>query len=160
MVDLMGTGAYDGVSASGDATLRLIAREDVAPVDYGADAELCRRVRRPEEQVVQHRRRRRLRRSARPRAEPVRVPQRRPAQGQQQLGGDLGRHSPAGKLSIYDNPIFIADAAVYLKATQPDLGIENPYALDEKQFDAAVDLLKEQRPEIAKYWTAPTYATR
>ena len=34
MVDLMATGAYDGVSASGDATLRLIARGDVAPVNF------------------------------------------------------------------------------------------------------------------------------
>ena len=29
--------------------------------------------------------------------------------------------------------------------TKPDLGITNPYALDETQFDAAVDLLKQQR---------------
>ena len=34
MVDLMATGAYDGVSASGDATLRLIAKGDVAPVNF------------------------------------------------------------------------------------------------------------------------------
>ena len=34
MVQLMKTGQYDGVSASGDATLRLIAGGDVAPVDF------------------------------------------------------------------------------------------------------------------------------
>ena len=28
-----------------------------------------------------------------------------------------------GKISVYDDPIYIADAAVYLKAHQPDLGI-------------------------------------
>ncbi|MDX6684508.1 MAG: putative spermidine/putrescine transport system substrate-binding protein, partial [Baekduia sp.] len=33
MVTLMRTGRYDGVSASGDATLRLIAGGDVAPVN-------------------------------------------------------------------------------------------------------------------------------
>src|SRR3982750_4187480 len=33
MVTLMRTGQYDGVSASGDATLRLIAGGDVAPVN-------------------------------------------------------------------------------------------------------------------------------
>jgi len=33
MVTLMRTGQYDGVSASGDATLRLIAAGDVAPVN-------------------------------------------------------------------------------------------------------------------------------
>ena len=36
MVQLMKTGQYDGVSASGDATLRLIAGGDVAPVDFNA----------------------------------------------------------------------------------------------------------------------------
>ena len=49
-------------------------------------------------------------------------------------------------------PIFIADAAVYLKATQPDLNITNPYELDDDQFNAAVDLLKQQRPNIGEYW--------
>jgi putative spermidine/putrescine transport system substrate-binding protein len=57
-----------------------------------------------------------------------------------------------GKLSVYDDSIFIADAAVYLKATQPDLGIDNPYELDEKQFDAAVALLKKQAPEVSDFW--------
>ena len=52
-----------------------------------------------------------------------------------------------GKLSIYDDSIFIADAALYLKATQPDLGIDDPYELNEDQFNAAVDLLKQQRAE-------------
>ena len=63
-----------------------------------------------------------------------------------------------GKLSIYDNQIFIADAAMYLKATQPDLNITNPYELDEDQFNAAIDLLKQQRPNIGKYWDGVTYA--
>ncbi|HEX9550110.1 MAG TPA: ABC transporter substrate-binding protein [Candidatus Limnocylindrales bacterium] len=58
----------------------------------------------------------------------------------------------AGKISVYDAPIYIADAAVVLMATQPDLGIRNPYALDETQFAAAVDLLKKQKPAIGQYW--------
>ena len=58
----------------------------------------------------------------------------------------------AGKISVYDAPIYIADAAVVLMATQPDLGIKNPYALDETQFAAAVDLLKKQKPAIGQYW--------
>ena len=37
--------------------------------------------------------------------------------------------------------------------TQPDLGIENPYALDEDQLAAAVDLLKEQREHVGEYWS-------
>ena len=50
-------------------------------------------------------------------------------------------------MTAYDSPIYIADAAVYLMAHSPELGIENPYALDEEQLAAAVDLLKEQRAE-------------
>ena len=58
----------------------------------------------------------------------------------------LDADSPyAGKIAAYDSPIYIADAALYLMDTQPDLGIENPYALDQDQFDAAIDLLKEQK---------------
>lgn len=59
----------------------------------------------------------------------------------------------AGKVSVYDAPIYIADAAVYLMATKPDLKITNPYALDDKQFTAAVDLLKGQKPLVGQYWT-------
>ena len=57
-----------------------------------------------------------------------------------------------GKVTAYDSPIYIADAAMYLMAHQPDLGIKNPYALDQKQFDAAVKLLKEQKPNVSEYW--------
>ena len=58
----------------------------------------------------------------------------------------------AGKVSVYDAPIYIADAAVVLMDTNPELGIKNPYALDETQFQAAVDLLKAQKPAIGQYW--------
>ena len=58
-----------------------------------------------------------------------------------------------GKVTAYDAPIYIADAALYLMKTQPDLGIKNPYALDQKQFDAAVALLKQQKAIIGEYWS-------
>jgi putative spermidine/putrescine transport system substrate-binding protein len=58
-----------------------------------------------------------------------------------------------GKVTAYDSPIYIADAAVYLMAHEPDLGITNPYALDEDQLAAAVDLLKDQRTNIGEYWS-------
>jgi putative spermidine/putrescine transport system substrate-binding protein len=58
-----------------------------------------------------------------------------------------------GKVTAYDSPIYIADAAVYLMATKPELGITNPYALDEDQLAAAVDLLKAQRENIGEYWS-------
>jgi putative spermidine/putrescine transport system substrate-binding protein len=57
------------------------------------------------------------------------------------------------KVSVYDAPIYIADAAVVLMHDKPDLGITNPYALDETQFAAAIALLQQQRPTIAQYWT-------
>lgn len=57
-----------------------------------------------------------------------------------------------GKVSVPNNPIQIADAALYLQTAQPDLGIKDPYELTKPQFDAAVQLLKQQRPLIKKYW--------
>jgi putative spermidine/putrescine transport system substrate-binding protein len=56
------------------------------------------------------------------------------------------------KVSIYDAPIYIADAAVVLMKTKPDLKITNPYALDDTQFAAAVDLLKAQKPAVTQRW--------
>jgi len=57
-----------------------------------------------------------------------------------------------GEITVPDNPIQIADAALYLSKHQPSLGITDPYELTEKQLDAAVNLLKQQRPLIKKYW--------
>ena len=58
-----------------------------------------------------------------------------------------------GKVTVPDNPIQIADAALYLSKTQPSLGITDPYALTDKQLTAAADLLSKQRPLIRKYWS-------
>ena len=60
--------------------------------------------------------------------------------------------SNKGRVQAYDGAIYVADAALYLRATQPDLGIEDPYALTQKQFDAALDLLRQQRELIGRYW--------
>ena len=56
------------------------------------------------------------------------------------------------KVSIYDAPIYIADAAVVLMKTNPTLGIKNPYALDDAQFEAAINLLKQQKPAVTQRW--------
>jgi len=56
------------------------------------------------------------------------------------------------KVSVYDAPIYIADAAVVLMKTKPDLKITNPYALDDTQFAAAIDLLKQQKPAVTQRW--------
>jgi putative spermidine/putrescine transport system substrate-binding protein len=57
-----------------------------------------------------------------------------------------------GEVTVPDNPIQIADAALYLSRTRPELGIRDPYELTSDQLDAAVSLLREQRPLIKKYW--------
>lgn len=60
--------------------------------------------------------------------------------------------SNSGRVQAYDGAIYIADAALYLKATRPDLGIEDPYALNRDQFTAALDLLRGQRQLVGRYW--------
>jgi putative spermidine/putrescine transport system substrate-binding protein len=58
-----------------------------------------------------------------------------------------------GQITIPDNAIQIADAALYLMKTKSDLGITDPYELTQPQFDAAVKLLKKQRPLLKKHWS-------
>lgn len=58
----------------------------------------------------------------------------------------------AGRVQAFDGPIHIADAALFLKFHNPELGIEDPYALSQEQFDAAIALLKEQRALVGRYW--------
>lgn len=58
-----------------------------------------------------------------------------------------------GKLSILDTPMHFADAAVYLMKSNPELGITNPYALDETQFAAARELVLEQELSVGEYWS-------
>ena len=154
MVTLMRTGEYDGVSASGDASLRLIAAGDVAPVNL----ELIPNY----ENVFEG-----LKNQPHNTVDGISygVPHGRGA-NLLQYRTDVVKPAPdswavvwdkadpyKGKVTAYDSPIYIADAAVYLKATQPDLGIEDPYELDQKQFDAAVELLKQQRENIGEYWS-------
>jgi putative spermidine/putrescine transport system substrate-binding protein len=58
----------------------------------------------------------------------------------------------SGLITIPDNAIQIADAALYLSKTKPSLNITDPFELNKTQFDATVALLKQQRPLIKKYW--------
>ena len=60
--------------------------------------------------------------------------------------------SNKGRVQAYDGPIYLADAALYLKFHNPELGIDNPYDLNQEQFDAVVALLTEQRALISRYW--------
>ena len=154
MVTLMRTGNYDGVSASGDATLRLIAGGDVAPVntdlvpnykDVYASLK-NREFNSVDGQMygIPHGRGANLLMWDKKSVKPAPT-------SWSAVFDDASKY--AGKVTAYDNPIYIADAALYLKNHKPDLGITNPYELDQKQFDAAIDLLKQQRKNIGEYWS-------
>lgn len=57
-----------------------------------------------------------------------------------------------GRVQAYDGPIAIADAAMFLMAHKPDLGITNPYELNEDQYAAALELATGQRQLVSRYW--------
>ena len=154
MVSLMSTGQYDGVSASGNATLRLMAGGTAAPINvnlltnyadinpslkdqpyntyqgvhYGVPHGWGANLLMWRTDVV------------------------KPAPDS--WGAVFDPNSPyKGHITAYDDPIYIADAALYLKSTRPDLNITDPYELDNTQFQAAVSLLKVQRTVIGQYWS-------
>ncbi|MDP9143523.1 MAG: ABC transporter substrate-binding protein, partial [Actinomycetota bacterium] len=154
-VDLMRTGQYDGVSASGNASLQLVAGDDVDPVNldlipnYETVFEDLKD--QPYNTVdgvnygVPHGRGANLLIWRTDAVQPD------PTSWSAILDpAEAAKYK--GKLSVYDDPVYIADAAVYLKTHQPDLGIEDPYELDDEQFNAAVDLLKQQQPNVGEYW--------
>jgi spermidine/putrescine-binding protein len=154
MVTLMKTGQYDAVSASGDASLRLIAGGTVAPVNTSlvpnyADVFSGLKMK-PWNSVdgasygIPHGRGANLLMWRTDKVKPA----------PDSWGMVFDPNSPyKGKVTAYDSPIYIADAALYLMATQPNLGIKDPYALDQKQFDAAVSLLKQQKTIVGEYWS-------
>jgi putative spermidine/putrescine transport system substrate-binding protein len=154
MVQLMKSGQYDAVSASGDASLRLVAGGDVAP--FNTDLV-------PNYKDVFDALKLKPWNSVNGKA--YGIPHGRGANllmwrtdvvktAPDSWGVVFDPNSPyKGKVTAYDSPIYIADAALYLKATKPDLGITNPYELDDKQFQASVDLLKQQAGIVGEYWS-------
>ena len=60
--------------------------------------------------------------------------------------------SNKGRVQAFDGPIYIADAALYLMNKNPALGIKDPYELTEEQYKAALDLLRGQRKLVGRYW--------
>ncbi|MBL0452388.1 ABC transporter substrate-binding protein [Aeromonas veronii] len=60
--------------------------------------------------------------------------------------------SNKGRVQAFDGPIHIADAALYLMTHQPALGIKDPYELNEEQYKASLDLLRKQRQLVGRYW--------
>lgn len=158
MVTLMNAGGFDLVTASGDASLRLVAGKKVQPVDvalvpswptidkrlqdapwftvggkhYGVPYQWGPNVLMYNTDVFKE-----APKSWKVVFEPMDLPDGKPNKG---------------RVQAYDGPIYIADAANYLSKTKPELGIKDPYALTEAQYTAALDLLKGQRALVAKYW--------
>jgi putative spermidine/putrescine transport system substrate-binding protein len=155
MITLIQTGEYDGVSASGNASVRLMSTGDVAPVNeefIPNFADVTEGIKGQDYNSLD--------------GEPYGVPHGRgpnylmfrtdevpeDTNSWAVIWDDAELEKYNGKISIYDDSIFIADAALWLKATQPDLGIDDPYQLSQEQFDAAVALLKKQAPFVGEYW--------
>ena len=151
-VNLMKSGDYDVVAASGDASLRLMAAGDVQPVNvdllknYAGIYDFLKMQSHNSLDGVAY---------GVPHGYGANLLQYRTdlvSPAPTSWGAVFDANSPyKGKVTAYDSPIYIADAALYLMKTQPDLGITNPYALDADQLKAAVDLLKTQRTLIGEY---------
>lgn len=158
MVSLMNQGGYDLVTASGDASLRLVAGAKVQPIDisrvksyssvdprlqnapwhtvdgkhYGVPYQWGPNVLMYNTKVFKEP----------PTSwsvvfEEANLPDGKPNKG---------------RIQAFDGPIYIADAALYLKTKNPELGIVDPYALNEKQYAAVLDLLRKQRKLVHRYW--------
>jgi len=67
--------------------------------------------------------------------------------------------SNKGRIQAYDGAIYIAYAALYLMAKKPELGIKDPYELNEDQYKAVLDLLRGQKPLVQRYWHDATVQT-
>jgi putative spermidine/putrescine transport system substrate-binding protein len=159
MVLLMRTGQYDGVSASGNATERLVAGGDVSPVNVNLVPNYKSIFPDIKNQPyntfggvhygIPHGRGANLLM--------WRTDHVHPAPMSWSVILDPAQAAKyKGKISVYDDPVYIADAAVYLKTHDPALNITNPYELDSKQFNAAISLLKQQRPDVGEYWSDAT----
>jgi putative spermidine/putrescine transport system substrate-binding protein len=154
MVSLMRQGGgsqYDGVSASGDASLRLIYGKDVQPVNVKLIPDWKNFI--PQLKSPAHNTINGVHYGVSLQWGPntllynTKLVKPRPTSW-----SILYSPKYKGKVTVPDNPIQIADAALYLSKTQPSLRIKDPYELTQKQFDAAVNLLKKQKSLIKKYW--------
>jgi putative spermidine/putrescine transport system substrate-binding protein len=154
MVQLMRTGQYDAVSASGDASVRLIEGDDVVPVNTDLVPNYADTFPDLKEQPYNS-----------VDGQMYGIPHGRGA-NLLAYNADVVKPAPTswdvafdksgayqGKVTAYDNPIYIADAALYLIKHDPDFGTDNPYELTEDQLNQAVELLKEQNANVGEYWS-------
>jgi putative spermidine/putrescine transport system substrate-binding protein len=161
MVALMNEGGFDVATVSGDATLRLIAGKRVKPIDvskiplwdtvderlknapwhtvdgvhYGVPYQWGTNVLMYNTEVFEQ-----PPESWNVVFEPMDFPDGKPNKG---------------RVQAFDGAMYIADAALYLKSVKPELGIVDPYELDEKQYAAALQLLRQQRQIVSRYWHDP-----
>jgi putative spermidine/putrescine transport system substrate-binding protein len=158
MVSLMTQGGYDLVTASGDATIRLIRGGTVQPIDLNrvpSFANVDERLKNAPWHFV----------DGKHYGTPYQwgpnvlmyntntfktAPTSWSVVFEEQKYPD-GK-SNKGRIQAYDGPIYIADAAVYLMAKNPELGIKDPYELNEQQYAAALELLRKQHPLVQRYW--------
>jgi putative spermidine/putrescine transport system substrate-binding protein len=162
MVSLMRQGngkVYDGVSASGDATKRLIANGDVAEINVNLlpdFPDIAPFLQSPAHNTIDGKHYG-VSHGWGGNVLMYRTDQVTPAPTSWGVVFDPVQSKPyQGKITDYDSPIYIADAALYLKTANPALGITDPYELTQPQFDAAVALLKTQQPWISNYWSLLT----
>jgi putative spermidine/putrescine transport system substrate-binding protein len=156
-VSLMQSGNFDGISASGDATTRLIQGGIVAPVNVSLLSNWPNVF--PGLKGLPHNT---------VNGVPYGVPHGR---GPNLLGYNKtvvttaptswdpiweGGSAYKGKISIYDSSIFIADAALHLMTKHPELGIKDPYQLTKPQFDEAIKLLQALNANQPTYWGTAT----
>ena len=151
MVTLMRTGQFDAVSASGDASLRLIAGKDVRTIDPKLIPDFKNFI--PQLKSPPHNtvggKHYGISLQWGPNTLLYNTKKVKPAPTSWSV---IYSNKYKGKVTVPDNPIQIADAALYLSKTKPSLGIKDPYELNDAQFKATVDLLKKQKPLIKKYW--------
>ncbi len=165
MVALMNEGNFDLVTASGDASLRLIAGERIQPINTDlipSWSTVDERLQSAPWHTVDT--------DGDGTAEHYGVPYQWGANVLAYNTEAFGDQAPtswsvvfeettlpdgqsnSGRVQAYDGPIYIADAALYLMANNPELGITDPYSLDETQYQAALELLRQQRELVARYW--------
>ena len=158
MVSLMNQGGYDLVTASGDASLRLIRGGTVQPIDVSrvpSYDNLDPRLKEAPWHFVD--------------GKHYGVPYQwgpnvlmynttvfKKAPTSWSVVFEPGKlpdgKSNKGRVQAYDGPIYIADAALYLMTKKPGLGIKDPYELNEQQYAAVLDVLRKQHPLIQRYW--------
>jgi putative spermidine/putrescine transport system substrate-binding protein len=153
MVTLMRTGQYDAVSASGDASLRLILGKDVRAIDPKLIPDFKNFI--PQLKSPSHNTVKGVHYGISlqwgPNTLLYNTKKVKPAPKSWSV---LYSSKFKGKVTVPDNPIQIADAALYLSKSKPSLGITDPYELTASQFKATVDLLKKQHSLVKKYWAS------